>query len=108
MIIKPTGGTFPASHERDGPELTDLSAGLVQKYMFDCQKFSAFCTGTATRPVWDRILNEVSGNEELAAEFAMRPQPYFDGQSIVSHCTTLEGIKAVEGFLTQIDYGVYV
>lgn len=108
MIIKPTGGTSPANYERDGPGLTDLSAGLVQKYVFDCQKFSVFCTGTPTRPVWDRILNEVSGNEELAAEFAMRPQPYFDGQSIVSHCTTQEGIKAVEGFLTQIDYGVYV
>jgi len=38
----------------------------------------------------------------------MRPQPYFDGQSIVSHCTTQEGIKAVEGFLTQVEYGVYV
>lgn len=108
MINKPTGGTSPANHERDGLGLTDLCARLVQKYVLDCQKFSAFCTDTATRPVWDRILKEVNGNEELAAEFAMRPQPYFDGQSIVSHCTTQEGIKAVEGFLTQIEYGVYV
>ncbi|WP_122073418.1 MbcA/ParS/Xre antitoxin family protein [Pseudophaeobacter sp. EL27] len=108
MINKPTGGTSLTNYERDGPGLTDLSARLVQKYVLDCQKFSAFCTDTATRPVWERILNEVTNDEELAAEFAMRPQPYFDGQSIVSHCTTQEGIKAVEGFLTQIDYGVYV
>lgn len=38
----------------------------------------------------------------------MRPQPCFDGQSIVSHCMTQEGIKAMEGFLTQVEYGVYV
>ncbi|KPD10239.1 MbcA/ParS/Xre antitoxin family protein [Phaeobacter sp. 11ANDIMAR09] len=107
MINKPTGGTSRANHERDGSGLTDLCARLVQKYVLDCQKFSAFYTGTATRPVWDRILNEVTGNEELAAEFSMRPQPYFDGQSIVSHCTTQEGIQAVEGFLTQVEYGVY-
>lgn len=108
MINKPTGGTSPANHERDGLGLTDLSARLAQKYVLDCQKFSAFCTGTATRPVWDRILREVTDNEELAAEFAMRSQPRFDGESIVSHCTTQEGVKAVGVFLSQIDYGVYV
>lgn len=55
-----------------------------------------------------RILREVTDNEELAAEFAMQSQPHLDGESIVSHCTTQEGIKAVEGFLTQVEFGVYV
>lgn len=108
MINKPTGEPPPPNNQRDEPGLTDLSARLVRKHVPDTQKFSAFCTGTATRPVWDRILNEVTGNEELAAEFAMRPQPHLDGESIVSHCTIQEGIKAMEGFLPQVEYGACV
>lgn len=108
MINNPTGEPPPANNQRDEPGLTDLCVRLVQKYVLDCQKFSAFCTGSATLPVWERILREVTDNEELAAEFAMRSQPHLDGESIVSHCTTQEGVKAVGVFLTQIDYGVYV